>query len=184
MVHESGVADVATDTVVATVATRQKPRRPAKRAPARKKTVPSRASVTQALDGHTTDAVGLVLVAAAIVVALATWAHVAGRAGEAIDTAVDAVVGAARFLVPVGLAAAGLVLLAKRRDGDDGGEQESDTAELVRLGIGSALLLVGVCGLLQLTERGGAIGWVAAQPLRSIAGSWATGTLLVAVALV
>ncbi len=46
------------------------------------------------------------------------------------------------------------------------------------------LLLVATCGLLHLSGHGGGLGWLAAEPLRRVAGSWATGTLLVAVGVV
>ena len=115
----SVVADGATDTVVATVATKRAAHS-AKRAPA-KRPAPVRAvgrSASSALEGHRSDAVGLMLLAAGVVLGLATWVHIAGRAGHAIDDAVDAVVGAVRYVVPLALVAAGVALFASTADDD------------------------------------------------------------------
>ncbi len=151
-----------------------------KRAPA-KRSAPIRSvgrSASSALEGHRTDALGLMLLAIGVVLALATWLHVAGRAGRAIDDAVDAVVGAVRYVVPIALVAAGVALFASTADDDKAQRQPA------RLAVGSVLVLVGVCGLLELGDRGGALGWIVAVPLRDLIGSWATGTLLVALGLV
>src|SRR5437763_1703689 len=82
----SDVADVAADTVEAIVATKRASR-PTKRAHA-KRPAPARAvgrSAASALEGHGSDALGLTLIAVGIVVALATWLHLAGTAGRTID---------------------------------------------------------------------------------------------------
>jgi S-DNA-T family DNA segregation ATPase FtsK/SpoIIIE len=118
------------------------------------------------------------LLAAGVVLGLATWLHVAGRAGRAIDDAVDALVGAVRYVVPLALVAAGVALFASTADDDKAERQPA------RLAVGSVLVLVAVCGLLELGGRGGALGWIAAIPLHDLIGSWATGTLLVALGLV
>jgi len=161
--------------------------RPAKRAPAHRSrprhvAAPARAvrrSTATALEGHRADAAGLALLALAVVAALAVWFHVAGRAGRAIDDGIDALIGSIRFATPAGLAAAGIALLAG--SAAEAREQEHQTA---RLAVGSLFLLVAVCGLLELGDRGGAVGWVATVPLRSVIGAWATATMLVAVGLV
>src|SRR5581483_4943177 len=177
-----GVAGGAADSVVATVATKSK-RRTAKRAPSRERTAPARAvgrSAASALEGHGHDAVGLGLLALAVVTALATWLHLAGAAGRVIDDGIDGLVGVVRFVTPVALAAAGVAMFAASAPSDD----DVPNRQPARLAVGSLLLLVAVCGLLELAARGGAIGWVAAVPLRHVVGAWATGTLLVAIGLV
>src|SRR5262245_11956558 len=121
---------------------------------------------------------GIALLALGVVLGLATWFHVAGRAGRAIDDGVDALVGAVRYLAPVALVAAGIALFASNSD-DDGSDRQP-----ARLAVGSALVLIAVCGLLELAGRGGAVGWLAAIPLQGLIGSWATGTLLIAVGIV
>jgi S-DNA-T family DNA segregation ATPase FtsK/SpoIIIE len=180
---------VAADTVVVTVATKRAShaakRAPTKRAPAKraaaKRASPARTAgrrAASALEGHGADTIGVALLAVGVVLGLATWFHVAGRAGRAIDGGVDALVGAVRYLAPVALVAAGVALFASSSDEDRADRQPA------RLAVGSALLLVAVCGLLELGGRGGAVGWIAAVPLQSLIGSWATGTLLVALGLV
>jgi S-DNA-T family DNA segregation ATPase FtsK/SpoIIIE len=131
-----------------------------------------------AFEGHGSDALGLGLIALGIVLGLATWLHVAGSAGHAIDGGVDALVGTVRYLAPIGLVAAGVALFASC------GDEEKSTRQPARLAVGAALLLFAVCGLLELSGHGGAVGWTAAVPLQGLIGSWATGTLLVALGLV
>jgi S-DNA-T family DNA segregation ATPase FtsK/SpoIIIE len=170
---------VAADTVVATVVTKRASH-PTKRA-STKRQAPARTvgrHAASALEGHGSDAFGVALLALGVVLGLATWFHVAGRAGRGIDDGVDALVGAVRYLAPVALVAAGVALFAAADDEDKADRQPA------RLAVGSALLLIAVCGLLELSGRGGALGWVAAVPLRSLIGSWATGTLLVALGVV
>ena len=118
------------------------------------------------------------LLALGVILGLATWFHVAGRAGRAIDDGVDALVGAVRYIVPVAFVAAGVALFASSDDEDKASRQPA------RLAVGSVLVLVAGCGLLELSGRGGVAGWVAAAPSRSLIGSWATGTLLIALGLV
>jgi S-DNA-T family DNA segregation ATPase FtsK/SpoIIIE len=118
------------------------------------------------------------LLAAGVVLGLATWVHIAGRAGHAIDDAVDAVVGAVRYVVPLALVAAGVALFASTADDDKAERQPA------RLAVGSVLVLLAMCGLLELGDRGGALGWITAVPLQNLIGSWATATLLVALGLV
>ncbi|HEY2815256.1 MAG TPA: DNA translocase FtsK [Acidimicrobiales bacterium] len=141
----------------------------------------SAATAATALEGHGSDAVGVALLALGVIVGLASWLHLAGSAGHAIDSGIDALVGSVRFVAPVALAAAGVALFAAASDPGDEGAANRQPARLV---VGSALLLVSVCGLLELSGHGGAVGWLAAVPLRGVVGSWATGTLLVALGVV
>ena len=133
------------------------------------------------MTGHRVDVWGVSLIALGIVVALACWFQVAGQAGQAIDDSIDALVGALRLVVPVALVGAGIALVAHDETAEDAEPADRHPA---RLAIGSALLLFATCGLLHLGGSGGGLGWIAAEPVRSVAGSWATGTLLVAVGLV
>ena len=164
---------------MATVATKRASHA-AKRVPA-KRAAPAHSvgrHAASAFEGHGSDALGLGLIALGIVLGLATWLHVAGSAGHAIDGGVDALVGTVRYLAPIGLVAAGVALFASS------GDEEKSTRQPARLAVGAALLLFAVCGLLELSGHGGAVGWIAAVPLQGLIGSWATGTLLVALGLV
>jgi S-DNA-T family DNA segregation ATPase FtsK/SpoIIIE len=161
-------------------------RAPAKRAVTAKRATPAkRASpahsvgrhAASAFEGHRSDTLGLTVLALGVVLGLATWLRVAGRAGRTIDDVVDALVGAVRYVAPIALVAAGIALFASSSDDEKASRQPA------RLAVGSALVLVATCGLLELAGRGGAFGWLAAAPLRSVIGSWATGTLLVALGL-
>ena len=132
------------------------------------------------MTGHRADVWGVGIIALGIIAALACWLRVAGPAGRAIDDGIDALVGVVRLLVPVALIGVGIALVAHDETADDAEPADRHPA---RLAIGSALLLVATCGLLHLGGRGGGLGWIAAEPLRSVAGSWAAGTLLGAVGL-
>jgi S-DNA-T family DNA segregation ATPase FtsK/SpoIIIE len=176
---------VATDTVVVTVATKQQARKQPARGRHASKAKPAAPRPTSTvLTGHRTDVWGIGLIALGIVTALATWLQVAGRGGEAIDDAIDALVGAVRVVVPLGLVAAGVLVFRSDDDEIVAGRGDGSERHPVRVGIGAALLLVAVCGLLHLGGHGGGLGWLAAEPLQSLAGGWATGTLLVAVGVV
>ncbi|HEX2193104.1 MAG TPA: DNA translocase FtsK 4TM domain-containing protein, partial [Acidimicrobiales bacterium] len=134
--------------------------------------------------GHGHDVAGVALVAAALVAGLGIYADLAGPAGRALERTAATVVGGGRFVLPLALAALGLVLLL-RRPPDDGG----------RLAVGSALLAVSGAGFLHLLggspsmdaplddlrAAGGVLGGVVAQPLRGVLAVGGAAVVLVAV---
>ena len=175
---------------VVTVATQsgRRPKKPSHRAPAH--------GLAAALDEHSTDAWGLGLIALGLVLGLAIYLDMAGPLGRALDLGVGAALGMVRLAVPLGLVAAGIVLVRDRSD-----EQRPDASSVghpARLIVGSALLLVSVTGLLHLGRgtpalgdglrplgrAGGVIGYVFGAPLDALASTWASALLLLAVGLV
>jgi S-DNA-T family DNA segregation ATPase FtsK/SpoIIIE len=150
-----------------------------------------------ALDGHRADAWALGLAAAGLVVGLGIYLDLTGPAGGAVDLAVGAGVGLVKVLVPLGLVAAGVVLVRSADDDDD--EPDGAVAlEAARLGVGTLLLLVAATGLLHLARgtpswddgidelgaAGGLLGLAAADPLEAVLTPWGAVPLLVAVGLV
>jgi DNA segregation ATPase FtsK/SpoIIIE, S-DNA-T family len=148
-------------------------------------------AVRQSFDGHGHDVVGLVAIVVGVVVGLAIYADVAGPVGRGVALGAGAVAGLLSWLVPPALIAFGVVVLRGRRP-------EAEPVAVVRPVLGSALVLVGVCGLLDLVRgrpqfgdpvhdfvrAGGAVGTVSAGTLAGLVGPWAAGLVMVAVAVI
>ena len=129
------------------------------------------------------DTWGAVLLVAAVVIAIGTWIDGAGIVGTAVGDATRALVGLAAVVVPLLVAAAGIVLLRGRRD--EGGATS-------RIACGIAVILTAACGLAHLAVgpprgsleairgAGGLAGLGVAAPLRAVlAGPGALVALLV-----
>ncbi len=143
------------------------------------------------LAGHGQDLAGLGLVALGLLSALAVFWDLAGPAGRALRDGAASAFGAGRYAVPVVLLTAGGLVMWRR-----------PLSGAARLGGGLAAVVVTGCGLLHLARggpewgggadaaaaAGGALGLVAAEPLRSVVGPWGAGlvlaTVLTAAALV
>ncbi|MDQ4098243.1 MAG: DNA translocase FtsK 4TM domain-containing protein, partial [Actinomycetota bacterium] len=149
----------------------------ARQTPARRR--PNAAPVDRSR--HAQDLVGLGLVAAGLLAALALFGDLAGPAGRELREAAGTSLGVGRFGLPVVIVAAGGLVLWRRPLPDP-----------VRLGVCLLVLLAGTCGLLHLIRRGpawgapweahgeagGAVGLVAAEPLRGLLGPWGAGLVL------
>ncbi|HLT16481.1 MAG TPA: DNA translocase FtsK 4TM domain-containing protein [Acidimicrobiales bacterium] len=180
------------------MATTQRPRSGAKRAPAKKKRgtpPPSRfdrviRGLAAALDGHAADVVGLLLIAVGLVAGLGIYGDAAGPAGRWLDDAVGTLVGWGRLLAPVALVAAGVLLVR-------GQPEDAEPGAQAHLWVGGLLVAVAGCGLLHLfggqpaldaptadlAAAGGLLGLAAAGPLAAGIAPWGAGLLLGAVAL-
>ena len=130
------------------------------------------------------DTWGAVLAVLAVLVALGVWLDAAGPGGQGIGDAVGALVGLAKVVVPILVAAAAVVLLRGPRE--DGGA----TARWVS---GSAIVLLAWCGLAHLAVdpsggsldtlrgAGGLVGLGIAGPLRALLASAGAAVVLVVV---
>ncbi len=173
-----------------------KPPAPAKRKPAAGRSTPSKAPALKprskskskqqkaAGQGHVQDLAGLALVAVGLLAALAVFWDLAGPAGRALRDGAATAFGVGRFAVPFVVLGAGALVLWRR-----------PLCDPVRLGAGLAVLVVTVCGLLHLfrsgpewgagreeiARAGGAVGLVAADPLRSVLSPWGAGLVLATV---
>ena len=134
--------------------------------------------------GHLQDLAGLALVAIGLLAALAVFWDLAGPAGRALRDGAATAFGVGRFAVPFVVLGAGALVLWRR-----------PLCDPARLGAGLAVLVVTVCGLLHLVRSGpewgaaredvaragGAVGLVAADPLRSVLSPWGAGLVLATV---
>lgn len=205
------VADVVNGTFVTVVATRTA------RKPAPKPSSKSRSKAGDSPDsrlkqasasiwaGHRADILAVGFILAGLVAACGLWAEVAGPFGTGLRIVLGALIGTARVAVPILLVSIGIVLMRGPRPEDSGGESASsgsdgnsdadparaDLVQAVRLGIGTALTLLSVTGLLHitlgrpgirhlddLTGAGGALGLFFGGTLEAVAGVW--GASLVA----
>jgi len=132
---------------------------------------------------HAEGTAGLVLGLVAAVAALGVYAHAAGPVGAGIDRVAGGIFGAARVLVPVGLAVGAVALISGRSHG-----------EPARVVVGLALSILAAVGLLHiahgtpswsapastLRHAGGVLGALVAGPLHAaIGGLGATLALFV-----
>jgi S-DNA-T family DNA segregation ATPase FtsK/SpoIIIE len=170
-------------------------RRPAgrPRGRARRPSVTARARATlgRQLGGHVADVAGIGLVVLAALAALSLATDLVGPVGAATADVATLLLGRGAFLVPVVLLAGAVVAVAGRADEDDG------RGAPLRVGLGLALLVLGVTGLFHLAgdapsldapattlrAAGGLLGAAAAGPLRSGLGDLGAGVVLVSAAL-
>lgn len=138
-----------------------------------------RAFLSDRLGQHTEDVWGVSLIVVGLLMGLGMF-ELTGIFGHAVQTVTGAMLGTAKFLLPVSLIAIGYVLLR-------GLEREAPARVL----IGAAMATFAACGLLHLRsggpkwdsplsvlrEAGGATGAVAAEPLQRVVGTW--GAVLV-----
>ncbi|HWL41590.1 MAG TPA: DNA translocase FtsK 4TM domain-containing protein [Ilumatobacter sp.] len=143
------------------------------------------AELRQAVEGRENEYVGLGLIGAGVLLALAIYFRLAGIVGSGISELVGWCVGLGRFAVPVALLAVGIALVHK-----------GESATPVRLGTGWSLLGVAVLGMLHIvrtpdswtdwdgmSDAGGLAGAVIASPLRALIASGGAVVVLVGVFL-
>lgn len=138
----------------------------------------------RAVSGHEADLAGLALIALGIVVALGVYFNAAALVGQGLSGLFGALVGVARYLVPLGLIAGGVALV-----------HDGHLEHRPRIALGIVLASLGVLILLHVargptTFPGGyddvekAGGWLGAflgEPLRSLLGS--AGSVVLALAM-
>ncbi|MHB1928714.1 MAG: DNA translocase FtsK [Acidimicrobiales bacterium] len=146
------------------------------------------------------EAWGGLLVVVAALAGLAIYGHVSGPVGRELRSAAADLLGLADVLLPPALAATGVEIIRRHHTRQDDGSRWASRAGLARRVIGSALLLLVVCGLLDLaggpalwaghrllaTVRGagGLVGAGVGTPMRSGLSGVGAGIVLVAVGLV
>jgi S-DNA-T family DNA segregation ATPase FtsK/SpoIIIE len=154
------------------------------------------------------DLKGLLCVVLAILVGLGTYTDLAGPAGRWFETGAADALGRGRWLVTPALALLGLMLIRSAHSPDRrqrprpalGVEAPEPTHESSRIAIGCVLLLVAVCGILDITQTqrrldghltlkvmrqaGGLLGAGVGRPLRDGLGGWGAGLVLAAILIV
>ena len=137
---------------------------------------------------HRRDAGGLALIAAALVVAVATWFRLPGVVGSTIVTVLGGLVGVLDVFIPVLLL--GLAVRAMRRP-------REANPESGRIAIGLSALTLGLAGLVHiargapepsmgaaaLRHGGGWLGYLASAPLSAVITSWLTVPVLLILCL-
>jgi S-DNA-T family DNA segregation ATPase FtsK/SpoIIIE len=141
-------------------------------------------SVGSVFESHAEDVWGIVLLTAAVLGALALYGDSLGPVGEGLRHGLGSLLGVGRFVVPVGCAAAGVILVV--------GPFPQESA---RVGVGLVLTVASISGLAdiaggapkltassaQLAGAGGWVGIVAGSPLRRGVGAWGASVVLIAV---
>ncbi len=141
-------------------------------------------SVGSVFGSHAEDVWGIVLLTAAVLGALALYADALGPVGGGLRHGLGDLLGVGRFVVPLGCAGAGVILVV--------GPFERETA---RVGVGLVLCVASIAGLADiaggaprltasfshLAGAGGWVGIVAGNPLRQGIGDWGASVVLVAV---
>ena len=151
---------------------------------ATKKAAPDRPGI---FSSHGADLAALGLLTAGILVALAVWFHALGPVGHALNSALGALVGSARYLVPLLLLGGAVAALARREQSERRG-----------LWIGGSLAVLSICGLFglsngtptlgssrsTLTDAGGYLGAITGGTLARALGTVGAAVLLLAVLIV
>ncbi len=137
----------------------------------------------EAISGRESELAAIALFVLGLLIGLAVYVKLAGPVGRGADTALGAVIGLGRYLLPLVVVAVGVVLL---RDDDAPGR--------AKLSLGWGGLGVSVLGIVHIArgpegytgadDLGGAGGWIGAlfgQTLRALLGP--IGAILVLVAI-
>jgi S-DNA-T family DNA segregation ATPase FtsK/SpoIIIE len=146
--------------------------------------------VREAFDGHGHDAWGLLLLVVGIIAGLGIYLDLAGPIGRVLTDGVRTLVGHAAVLLPPLLVVLGLLLIRGPREGEP-------PARSVRPIIGSAVVLVSVCGLLHIAagrsvrgddldryaSAGGLLGAGIAGPLENLLAVWGAAFVLLALGI-
>jgi S-DNA-T family DNA segregation ATPase FtsK/SpoIIIE len=128
---------------------------------------------------HRRGGLGVLVLVLAVVVGAGVWAGAGGPVGQWLSDVLGAVVGLGAQVVPVLLFVVGVVLMTT----------EAHQEARPRLVVGSALLALGVLGLVHILtglpteperwhEGGGAVGYLAAIPLTTGLTVWVTVPVL------
>src|SRR5438045_1372825 len=109
-----------------------------------------RDDLNEQLQGHRSDALALLLGVLGVIAALGIYSDLAGPFGRAIDVGAAAVLGGGRFLFPLALMVGALALIVPVPAGADEDEEVEAGGRGWRLGIGLALTLLSVVGLMHI----------------------------------
>ena len=131
---------------------------------------PATNEMRDAVDGREHEFIGIGLIAAGVLIGLAIYLNLAGPLGRGVETLLGWFVGLARYVIPVGLVAAGVALVSKGR-----------SSSPVRLGIGWGMIAMAAVGIAHIVNgpdgvrdlddmytSGGLIGAIAAEPLQAL----------------
>ncbi len=144
------------------------------------------------MSGHSADLWGVGAIVLGLLVAASVWLGGGGVIGGAVDDVLALGFGLVRMVLPIGLIAAGVVMIRGHEGGEDAAER------IARAVIGGVLLTVSTAGLLhvargrpgiddpigELGAAGGVLGMGVGGPLHALAATSGAVTVLVALAFV
>jgi S-DNA-T family DNA segregation ATPase FtsK/SpoIIIE len=162
------------------------------------------AALGRVLGRQTDDVKGMVLLVLGILAGLGIYSDLAGPAGRGLETVCADALGWGRVLVPPSLLLVGVMLIRARHRQDRPPRRDQPDAghETARLSLGCLLVVVSVCGILDvarapqridghgattvrvLRHAGGILGEGVGAPLRSALAGWGAGLVLVALFVV
>lgn len=157
-----------------------------------KRSQASRRAVGSVISGHSADLWGVGAIVLGVLVAASVWLGGVGVIGGAIDDVLALGLGMVRMVLPIGLIAAGVVMIRGHEGGEDSAER------IARAVIGGVLLTVSIAGLLhvargrpgiddpigELGAAGGVLGMGVGGPLHALAATSGAVTILVALAFI
>jgi S-DNA-T family DNA segregation ATPase FtsK/SpoIIIE len=147
----------------------------------------------------------MILVVLGILAGLGIYSDLAGPAGRALEKGSADLLGWGRVLVPLSLVLIGVMLIRARHRQDRPRRRDNTDAshDSARLALGCGLVVVSVCGILDVTRAprhlhphgrettvailrpaGGLLGAGIGLPLRSALAGWGAGLVLVALFVV
>jgi S-DNA-T family DNA segregation ATPase FtsK/SpoIIIE len=140
--------------------------------------------LSQVVEGRGHEFGGVALMCLGVLLAMSVYLGIAGPLGRALDTALSALIGVGRFLMPVLVFAAGVAYIKR-----------AEVQHRVRLTVGWSVVAVAMLGLVHivwgagqtelnldaLERAGGWLGWLVAQPLSELTTRLAAAVVLVAV---
>ena len=146
-------------------------------------------SLARVLGGQADDVWGVAFLVLAVLCALGIYLDLTGPAGSALRAGAGDLLGWGRVLIPPALAAVGIALVRERTERDIG-----------RVGLGAAVVVVAVTGLLHLARgpltwtvgtpevahlrgAGGLLGAIIGGPARSLLAPWGAGLVFAALGL-
>jgi DNA segregation ATPase FtsK/SpoIIIE, S-DNA-T family len=118
------------------------------------------AGVKSAIDPHRDDLIGLAVIVVGVLLGLAEYLKVAGPAGRGIDTGLGALIGGARYVLPIALVVCGVAFLVDTR-----------SEHRMRIALGVGLAVVALLGLLHIARGPDAVA--AAPSTVARGGGWA-----------
>jgi len=148
--------------------------------------------VADQLGSHFADAAAITLLVLASLTALGLSSGVVDPVGSVLRSLTTGLVGRAALLIPVGMVGIAIVLFARRAESKDQEGASHEKRAVLRVCVGSFLLLVACCGFLdllndsprfsdgldRLRDAGGVIGSGVVVPLSSLAGTVGAGIVL------
>jgi S-DNA-T family DNA segregation ATPase FtsK/SpoIIIE len=140
--------------------------------------------LAQVVEGRGHEFGGVALLCFGVLLAMSVYLGVAGPLGRALDTALSALIGVGRFVMPLLVIAAGIAFIKR-----------AEVQHRVRLTVGWTVVAISLLGIVHiiwgvgqteldvdaLERAGGWIGWLVAQPLSELTTRLAAAIVLLAV---